>query len=63
MRMPEVNVEDSAQNAFVQDWLVAYYKRHDDVNTPADMDAYESVVECLQETYDYTDHQRREADG
>lgn len=54
--MPAVNVEDSTQNAFVQDWLTAYFKHHEKSNDARDIAALEVVIECVQETYNYTEH-------
>lgn len=51
--LPEVDVFDSEQNAFVQDWLTAFNRAHG-------FSAYiEDTIEGVQETYDYTDHLKR----
>lgn len=59
--LPPVNVQDSAQNAWVQDWLTAYQQRtapaEVTVESVLDADAFERVIECVQETYNYQDHQ------
>lgn len=51
--LPEVDVFDSEQNAFVQDWLTAFNRAHgyeEDI---------EATIEHVQETYDYKDHMKR----
>jgi hypothetical protein len=57
MNLPTVNIEDSEQNAFVQDWLSKFNKEY-----PTDSDDYdriEAVIEAIQETYNYKDHEER----
>jgi len=55
--MEPVDTHNSMQNAFVQDWLTAYMKE-----IPTDQDDYdkfEAVIEGVQETYNYQDHDAR----
>jgi hypothetical protein len=52
-----VDIHNSMQNAFVQSWLEAYM-----TEIPTDQDDYdkfESVIEGIQETYNYKDHEAR----
>jgi hypothetical protein len=51
--MPTVDLTNSEQNAFVQDWLTAYAKEH------GFEEHIESTIESVQETYNYQDHLRR----
>jgi hypothetical protein len=88
MKMPNVNPDDSQQNAWVQSWLAAWASKHtvygtgdwmlaackkivDDPEhakkwelTPAkeirDAETFEAIIEHIQETYNYDDHQQRE---
>ena len=55
--MEPVDLDNSMQNAFVQDYLSAMSEAHE-----ADSDDYaklEAVIEVVQETYDYKDHEAR----
>lgn len=55
--MPDpVNITDSAQNAFVQDWLTAFAKEH------GWEEHIEETIESIQETYNYKDHLKRMED-
>jgi hypothetical protein len=60
MTLPRVNVEDSQQNAFVQEWLSAWQKHHADSMHITDHRSFEYAIELIQETYNYEDHQDRE---
>lgn len=56
--LPEVDVFDSEQNAFVQDWLTAFNRQHD--FAPEDeLEQVEGVIEQIQGTYNYKDHMER----
>jgi hypothetical protein len=53
--MPEVDLTNSEQNAFVQDWLTAWAKQWPGVP----FNDIEGAIESIQETYNYQDHERR----
>lgn len=52
--MPDIRIASSTQNAWVQDWLAAYFREH---ARGDDLDAYEHIIECIQETYSHAEHQ------
>jgi hypothetical protein len=52
----KVDVRNSEQNAFVQDWLSEYFKATD---SRAEDLAFNHVLETIQETYNHQDHQAR----
>lgn len=54
--MKDVDPESSFQNAFVQEWLSAFFKFHEAVADDRDEAAFDRVIECIQETYSYIDH-------
>ena len=47
--LPPIDVDDAKQNAFVQDWLTAYLKKHP--GNGSDHPSFEEVIEAIQETY------------
>ena len=49
-----VDVTSSTQNAFVQDWLSAYRDAYPQATTADEREAFEVVLEAVQDTYDYT---------
>jgi len=51
--LPEVDVTNSEQNAFVQNWLTA------SIQARGDDETLESAIEAIQETYNYQDHYGR----
>jgi hypothetical protein len=53
--LPQVDVTNSEQNAFVQDWLEAWSNQWPGV---PHLDI-EGAIESIQETYNYQDHARR----
>jgi hypothetical protein len=59
-RIEAVDLENSAQNAFVQNWLSAMMEGPG--IEAEDVAAIEHVIELVQETYDHTDRQRRLAE-
>lgn len=58
--MPRVDITDHKQNAFVQDWLSQYQRAY--TNTIAEVNAFELVIEMIQETYSPMPHNVRTAD-
>ena len=61
--MPKVDIDDPRQNAFVQDWLSAYFTGRDAQRaTGEELQAYEIVIEAIQETYSPMPHNVRTAD-
>lgn len=54
----EVDASNSAQNAFVQEWLYAWANVHVPEGDK-DWDTVECMVEAIQETYSYVDHEQR----
>jgi hypothetical protein len=54
------DITNSEHNAFVQDWLTQYFKHTArDGAMDKDYEAFETVIEAVQETYDYKDHEAR----
>ena len=46
--MEQVDPTNSEQNAWVQDWLTAWMNKH---GAGSDVTAFDTTIECIQETY------------
>ena len=56
--MEQVDLNNSQQNAFVQDWLMSWSK-HFLMEETSDYDHFEAVIEDIQGLYNYQDHEAR----